>query len=823
MKKILLFTFSILTLIFTISCEKDEDILPDIDQTETPDSNKNEGMISDDFVPIDWNKVKMLHCDTTNNLVTLSLNEQTRSMRPGQVISVANDTMSRIFVVQDVTLGNDNITLRTIKGDLCDIFANTDIILSSEQNAQRSGDDDTNVYYPVKVTFKDDNGSIVTASRITSDESTRLTGHLWKWDNDRTDIVFYNKNGAKVYLENPNCSVNLDLKMNLNFGGRTKPQWLANGYKRFKSEALEVSASLIGFIDNSSILKAQVNGKVDYSEDEDENFKHNVFKPCNLTFNVGGVLIVVTLSADMFRGASITAEGAINAFAGYEQKITGTASLEWKQAEGKLNPSTSFEYVDRKIPPTVEGKGSVKAEAWFYPRIYLSLYGIIGPSFDIKPYIGSEIEAGFRKSLGGNSDYMAWQLRNYMGLELAGGLSLKFMNYEVEHKETCKLKVFEKDLYLAPAAIELRDSPSAGIEVGQSGLVEFNVYDKDMFGNKVNSILPAIAQFEAEGDCTPTTDLAKNGVVSTNWTPSAEDEVLSATLYDVDGDIIDQARVNTQLKDAGSLTHTEYYDDNDIVSFSVTNNLPTYSFMCYYQDSPHIKIPIKISLKTSNLKLNKDDDAYIYLNYKESDKDLIETINLEKYIASDKNGNKYWKSSMISIEDTLITCNGELYRRGINPAYPPLKFDIFAKLSIHKQYPDNNYEGEWVKQSYLYNRSPKVVIKDLHLDANDDFWHWKIKIDGAFWMWKKYDFINGTDIEDCIYGRIKQSGKSYREYDVSDITLEHSEFYMYAHKHEINEKLYYEFYMMGEKQHSSNCIVFSSDSKGNVSARLEAL
>lgn len=55
----------------------------------------------------------------------------------------------------------------------------------------------------------------------------------------------------------------------------------------------------------------------------------------------------------------------------------------------------------------------------------------MGPSFDIKPYIKAELSGGFNQNLLANapSDYCAWALKTFCGLDLAAGLSMSRMNY----------------------------------------------------------------------------------------------------------------------------------------------------------------------------------------------------------------------------------------------------------------------------------------------------------------------------------------------------------------------------------------------------------
>ena len=77
----------------------------------------------------------------------------------------------------------------------------------------------------------------------------------------------------------------------MNFGGRTVNEVVNNAYKQYKSKALEVSAMVEGNVYSNFILRADIAGKIQYQENEDELCKHNVFRPILVWFNVNGVPI----------------------------------------------------------------------------------------------------------------------------------------------------------------------------------------------------------------------------------------------------------------------------------------------------------------------------------------------------------------------------------------------------------------------------------------------------------------------------------------------------------------------------------------------------
>lgn len=47
----------------------------------------------------------------------------------------------------------------------------------------------------------------------------------------------------------------------------------------------------------------------------------------------------------------------------------------------------------------MKGKGDMNGKVWLYPRIRVILYELLGPSFDIRPYMRTSIHGGFYEEL----------------------------------------------------------------------------------------------------------------------------------------------------------------------------------------------------------------------------------------------------------------------------------------------------------------------------------------------------------------------------------------------------------------------------------------
>lgn len=527
-----------LLIILFIACSE-EDNLPDNMSLPSEEEYETE-LVNPDYVNIDQETTRLVECDPDKGRYTFTSNMSTEKIRPGSILTVDADTIGYIVIVQSVEKKGENISITATPGSMCDIFANTDFVLTTSDHGKSRAYPSNNVYTPVKIVYRDENGKAQT--RTVSREGSHITGDLWDWEKNFDGMTFYKDENSKVYMQKANYGINIDLTMYLSFGGRTVNEVINNAYKQYKSKALEVSAMIEGNVYSNFILRADIAGKIQYQENEDELCKHNVFRPILVWFNVNGVPICVTLSADLYRGASIEANGEISAYMGVQNTATANVGIKWSQNDG-ISPVKEITSDEKAIYPTIEGKGSITAKAWLYPRIHVTLYDLLGPSFDIKPYIGSQLKGGFRKTLlDPSNDYCAWALRNFTGMDIESGLSLMFMNYEVEHLTTGSLNVFEKDLFCSPTDIHIYKASSNEIVKDCPITVSFEVYDTDyLLGKSSPTILPQFVTFESEGRLSSKYGIAENGIVTVTWTPSMDNDMLKAVLYNEAGKVIKEA------------------------------------------------------------------------------------------------------------------------------------------------------------------------------------------------------------------------------------------------------------------------------------------
>lgn len=618
MKKYLYF---FLLVILASACSSDDDLGSNI-----PKEYK-ESVVNPDYVNIDWDKTRLISADPDKGVFTFSNNEITNKLRTGNVLTIDADTTGYIVVVtQAKTDDSGNISVKTKQGDLCDIFANTEftLALSSEVPSQKSMTGN-NVYYPVKVVYRGQNGKV---QKISTKGEEYFKQTLLKCDTDMAKnpkSVFFESKNAKIYMEKARLALDLSMYIKPSFGMRTKKQALDESYAQYRSKALGVEAYVEGSANTDFMFRADASySKVIKDKNGDyENIGHNLIRPFDVWFNIQGVPILITCSAELFRGDSLKLDYQGTFKTGFQTETKAKIGLDWSQKNGVkiikgFNQETNFTY------PTIEGKGSVMGRAYLFPRVFACIYNLVGPSFDIKPYVGVEAKGGFRQTLSPSTnpdDYQAWSLRNFIGVDAVAALSMKWMNYEVERVETPPFRLLEWDLYNSPSKIEV-NNPYITVTPGQKETVTFTVYDTDILRKHVPTPLCQVVKFESNGILSSRyayTTMFKNGVVSVDWTPVSKDDYLRAVLYDPDGNVIDEAIIGTKKEEREKLltslessygSFTFQYDNKGRVThFTMTegNGKTTIGYDPFsIISSEYDEDEGSVTTKYSNFKFNSD-------------------------------------------------------------------------------------------------------------------------------------------------------------------------------------------------------------------------
>lgn len=521
----LLTVFALLLAVTFTGCTKD--LLQNDEQID-------ELNINPEYVSIDWTRTTVAAFDDSLGTYSIQFTDSVPDIHPGSIITIDRDTVVLYRYVTSANVSGNVMTVSTTEAYLTDIFYDSRYTLSTASPSKSPVGG--MMFYPEEAYSLDENGRYQALNiKSMGKADTRFTHNLWQSPELNYDgTVLYSGDNYSVTLERMNMSISVDLEMTMNFGGRTVLEASSDAIGHYRSQAVKVEAALVGRFTTEQKVRCDVGGTFRYAPGYDL-WKHDLFRPAKIRFVAGGVPIVITLRADLFRQAELSGNGELSAYTGFADNAEGRLGFEWHQS-GDINPVVSFSNSFEFIPPTVEGKGQIQAKAWVFPRVSVMLYDAVGPSFDIKPYLADTIRGGFREQmLGQDNDYCAYSVDCHAGMDAACGLSLRFFGYEVENYSTPNVNVIDRRLYHSPKKVE---HVSGRPEAGQSGIVRFKVFDYNyLAGQDVATPLPQIVKFEAEGQLSAEYGIANNGVVSVEWTPS-DNDILYAKLYDTEGNAI---------------------------------------------------------------------------------------------------------------------------------------------------------------------------------------------------------------------------------------------------------------------------------------------
>lgn len=572
MKKLYLLMFALLLASISVfnSCKpKDPDDEQNLDDNENEEEIVEDEIVSPDYVPIDWENASIISSNDSIGDYSINFTGEVPSIVPGSVITIDQDSIIRYVFVESVEVEGNTLSMKTSQAYLTDIFANTTITLTSDNNKRGS-----NVFLPTEIFYYDDNGEkCIIDLNSTRDDNFGFTHNIWNYGMDLDELELVSGDNFKIWMEKMNFNFDLDFDMEMNFGGRNVVEIMANGLERYKSKAMNIETSLVGDFDIEQKIRFDADGNCSYSPGYDL-WKHNFFKPMTIRFSVYGVPVIIVLRADLFREVELSAEGDMSSYVGFSDYADGKLGFNWAQS-GSITPIKQFSNTFEFTPPTIEGKGKIEAKAWVFPRISMMLYSVIGPSFDLKPYLSTTLSGGFKEEmLGTDNDFCAWSLDCNTGLDAACGLSLGFMGYETENYSTDDFNIVDKTLYHSPQRIELVPMQKK-IRVKEGKEVRFNVYDRNHLANcDVLTPLPQFVKFEGDGEFSEEYGIADGGEVSVEWTPSSEDDVMYARLYDYEGKVISES---------------EFTIETNVITSSVTD-ITTESakcggeVRCYYDD-----------------------------------------------------------------------------------------------------------------------------------------------------------------------------------------------------------------------------------------------
>jgi len=505
-----------------------------------PDPAKS---IHNTYVEIDWENATILSCNTETGEYSLSFSSTDPNIKEESVVVLETDSTSYIVLVTNVTKNGNIYNIKGELGDLTNLFYDTEFTIATGGDSPEPTKLRSPMYSAKRKSIEIEEGGTL-----------RATGRLWNHEIEE-QIDLYKKGNTHAYTKSK-FGLNFDYEVYLRFGDKQIVE--IAGKKFFAAKSFYIDTKIKGDMNSSVDLYIDVENETtfDLAPNEADKYvllKHKLFPSIPLKIPVGPVVIPIDLGVDLFADVSLKGGGEFHFNAGCGAKATAMIGTKY---DGNVNNNITPYYDQPTVQivphdPTVSGKGRISGKVHIFPRIHAWVGGLAGPSIDFKPFLRADLSGGYQKNLlqDASSDYCAWSLETFGGMDFAVGLSRSSWNYEVWNKSTKDINVFEYNLYKSPIDIQYQSASPDYVKKGKTTEVKFVVYDKGFDGKEVPTPLPQLVKFEGEGVINAsvgTYGIASSGSVTVSWTPSSASDILLARMYDISGKIIAEAQYSKE-------------------------------------------------------------------------------------------------------------------------------------------------------------------------------------------------------------------------------------------------------------------------------------
>ena len=589
----------------------------------------NRLQVSGDYKALDGYTYHIDAADTGSGQFTVAFSGEVPEFQAGDVVVLQSDTATFLRRVKDAATAGGYVSLSTEAAYLSDLFTSGSFVLSTEPSPvamKRSSSGDM-VYYPVEISYYDEFGQYRSVRRMPSTQA-EFENRVFSEVIDYSGQSLHKTDHTHLYLESCRSDFNLDLVMSFNFNS------LKEGWEQYHKGNLALyKAVLRGNVETDFMLR--FDAKYEKNEDFDEILlKRNVHKPVAVKFVVGAVPVVLTLNTHLLADGEYSCEGDFSAYAGYASSTTAELGFSWTQSSG-LKPYATFHNDFTWHKPTIEGEAHLSEKLSVFPRFNFSLYGLVGPSFDIKPYFRQTLDLSFWDELGSNpKDYYGSEYNMYTGFDGAASVNFLPLIGNDLLAGPVEWNINDALLYTSPYDISFKESSSETVMGGQPVEVTFSVRDYNYLSKRlVTPIFPLSVKFETncgrvERDFA-NVDVS-TGDVSMTWTPSAvpegETPYLQATLYDSEGKVLAEDRWETTIPsvrtlEAGSVTEESAVLSGEVSGISGSSSDYRYGFFYGTSSVPSVGgREIRVGSNgddnyTYSLSGLKDNTTYYYCAY----------------------------------------------------------------------------------------------------------------------------------------------------------------------------------------------------------------
>lgn len=588
-----------ISLVGLVSCKKpkidDED---DVEREFQVNQENAEGAIkiSENYVPINWEEgnKKVTVADTASGKFVMSIApEEAKKLKTGSLVTIDVDSTVFLRKIKKVSVKNGEVEMETVQGDFGELFAGSNFELcfgnysQEEIDAQYAAlpedepDWDTRGTKDQRQTLKDpmplpDNRLKIYPSRIRyKDEET---GQWVKQPIDATrgvDIRFtlgrddlinipLAEDGDTYKGYSFSAGVKAGIKLDLGLGFSLFADIPADYSAEQREEGgmtweelNDVKLKPTLYFDPVLDWNATFYSTIARNFNSGEKYITNKKLLGTIEFVVGIIPVVIT----NYFGTYVQAVGKIEG--GFEFSVGGHGQYKTPKyigaavKKGKLKAFSgggNWTYTAKKATSML----NVGADFKFYivPEFYSELYGVVGPKFNLKPFVHFTVAAG-AGVIGGTESpledvLVSWNLNADLKAAWAAGVSAGLPGVSKDIMTEDQELPIRVKLMQMPSGLSMKSKEE--FHVGSKYTVEMNV-GAFIFGFDAPCFIPTFVVFTTEdnenelfepgnydeGKLFSTYSRASSwgdGLVSIGWAPKSKNSTLTATVYDGKGGII---------------------------------------------------------------------------------------------------------------------------------------------------------------------------------------------------------------------------------------------------------------------------------------------
>lgn len=519
----------------TVSCDKEKE--EDTQEVEEPVPGVMQGTFFPAVVQVDADQYTVKQCDTLNGRYQLSFAQKAPEIKKGSVMMIENNV---VLVTDAKVSDNKLVDIKGKLGDLSYVFRNVTFTLSTNsKDVETKAFSNENIFYPQMILCGED--SVVYDARTRGDNT--MFGDEFKiWDKTYSETAtLYQSADAKI-TATPTLSSSLNVSFVLEFLDETKN--FIDDIEFLKAKQFNFTGRIYGDLTTALNITADIKKSGSYKKDPEQIVK-NLMPRMKLRFQVGVIPVWVTMGCDLFAKAETSYSGELH----YDEDFSASYHLE----EGiKYRPYSYYSVMDKwkridvstDFPaPRVSGKANWTGQVWVYPRFFADVDYIIGPSFEIKPYIKTDIAVAFSEGQADiTKNFLANTANAYIGVDAAAGVStfLKDTGVNPDLGMIDLGNLGEWNILKSPSTLRLVSSSSDKVKKGVPLTLKFQVNEKS-FGDEFPSPFFPIVKIEI-----PKTGeyyycfAGINGQTEFKRVPKSSDEIIYAKVFDASGHVIDQ-------------------------------------------------------------------------------------------------------------------------------------------------------------------------------------------------------------------------------------------------------------------------------------------